>query len=765
MPPFRDIPIQQKLIVTILVTTALALLLSGTAILVLDSAFFRAQLRQDLSAQAQIIAENSTAAVAFNDPRAAEDTLASLRARPHVVTACIVRLDGSRLATFSRPGSGEPCPAPRSADDIWFAANDLTVSRTILLKDRPIGKLVLVYDLGEISERLRFYGAMVLGILLVSGLIALLVSADLRKRIVAPIEALANYTSHVAQTRDYTVRARKTSQDELGVLVDSFNDMLFSIQARDDNLKKALTEREQALSDARNTRESLRTTLASIGDAVLATDAEGRVAFANPEAQKLLRRTEAEMIGQPLEHFFNLVEERSRETLESPVKQVLRTGTMAGLRDQTVLVAADGSEIPIDESASPIRAESGQVTGVVLTFRDITGRRQNEAELRSAREQLQLVTDTMASAVTRCSRDLRYIWVSRQYGKRLNIAPEKMAGQPIAAIVGENAYRVVWPFIERVLTGERVEFETEVDYRTIGRRWIRGTYVPTRDRNGAVDGWVAEVTDITALKQAQAHVVKINEELQRSNSSLARSNDDLERFAYVASHDLQEPLRMVTTYSQLLIRSYAGELRGEATTFVGNIVEGTRRMRTLLSDLLAYTAINAGADEQIETVDLNGALENAKNNLKAAIAESEALITSDRLPSLRGHEGHFVSLLQNLIGNAIKYRGSEAPRIHVAAGIVDGLLQVTVADNGMGIAPEYHQKIFIPFKRLHGRKIPGSGIGLAICQRVVERYGGRIWVESEEGAGSRFIFVVPETAVVDRDAMATTERSDGHAAI
>jgi PAS domain S-box-containing protein len=357
------------------------------------------------------------------------------------------------------------------------------------------------------------------------------------------------------------------------------------------------------------------------------------------------------------------------------------------------------------------------------------------------------------------------IWASRQYSRWLNLPPDQIVGQPLAAVIGEDAFAALRPFIDRVLTGERVEYEVEADFKTIGRRWVRGTYVPTRRENGQVDGWVAELSDITALKRAQADVVRINQQLQRSNSSLARSNEDLERFAYVASHDLQEPLRMVTTYSQLLIRTYGGQLRGEAAAFVDTIVDGTRRMQTLLSDLLAYTGINAESDQPAEQVDLNAALETAKRNLNAAIAESGAQVTSDPLPCARGHEGHFVSLLQNLIGNAIKYRSNDPPRIHIAVRRQGGEMRIEVSDNGIGIAPEYHRQIFVPFKRLHGRRIPGSGIGLAICQRVVERYGGRIWVESQVGAGSKFIFTLPEAAPPAREVAAAREGSNERAAL
>jgi light-regulated signal transduction histidine kinase (bacteriophytochrome) len=245
--------------------------------------------------------------------------------------------------------------------------------------------------------------------------------------------------------------------------------------------------------------------------------------------------------------------------------------------------------------------------------------------------------------------------------------------------------------------------------------------------------------------EASNRLAALNADLRRSNDNLARSNDDLERFAFVASHDLQEPLRMITAYSQLLVRSYSGSLDPNAATFVDNIVGGTKRMQELLADLLAYTEIGAATDQPMDVVDLNGILEQVAQNLKVSIQENGATVTWDSLPVIRAHPAHFVSLFQNLIGNAIKYRSTEPPRILISVHQNGDKLRFGVTDNGIGIAPEYHDKIFVPFKRLHDRKIPGTGIGLAICQRVVERYGGKIWVDSQVGRGSTFFFTLPGT--------------------
>ena len=200
---------------------------------------------------------------------------------------------------------------------------------------------------------------------------------------------------------------------------------------------------------------------------------------------------------------------------------------------------------------------------------------------------------------------------------------------------------------------------------------------------------------------------------------------------------------MVTSYAQLLLQSCGPQLGEESAVCVKFIEDGTERMRELLSDLLAYTQVAPRGEQAVEAVDFNLVLESAAMNLRAAIDESGAVVTSDPLPVILGERGHFVQLLQNLIGNGIKYHGSSPPRIHVSAKKSNLDWRFAVKDNGIGIDREYHEMIFGVFKRLHGKAIPGTGIGLAICQRVVERYGGRIWVESKPGNGATFYFTLP----------------------
>ena len=741
---FQAMPIKQKLMVIIMSVTAAALLLSGLGIVIADSILFRAATQRDISALAQIVADNSTAALAFNDPQTATQTLASLKARPHLVAACIDQPDGTIFATYIRPGATSRCAPGNEQDGLRFTSAGLIIRRPIALNQRRIGTLVLLYDLGEISERAILYGQTVLLILLVSILFAFLISSRLREIIAEPISQLAKATRSVSETRDYSIRAQELSGDELGALAGGFNEMLTRIQSQDSELRTALLAQEAALRESQEVRDSLRTTLASIGDAVISTDARGRVVFVNAIAQSMLGLHEDDMVGKHLDEVFQIVNEFSRSKVESPVAQVLREGRIVGMANHTVLIAKDGTEIPIDDSGAPIRDASGAIQGTVLVFRDVTERRRADETSRFLASIVQSSDDAIFS------KDLNGIVTSWNRGAEriFGYSAEEMIGRPILTIFPPERSGELSSIMQRIGAGERIEH-----YQTT-RRTKNGeilnvslTISPMQDPLGRISGASVISRDITQQVRAADRLAQLNADLHRSNKVLELTNQDLERFAFIASHDLQEPLRMITSYSQLLIKSYPGQFPREASIFVGNIVDGTMRMRELLSDLLAYTEIRSHDEEPLEVVDLNVVIANVRQNLKASIDESGAEVTSDRLPLLRVHRAHFEPLFQNLIGNAIKYRSAEPPRIHIAVQEVDGELRFTVSDNGIGIDPEYHKQIFEVFRRLHGRKIPGTGVGLAICQRVVERYGGRIWVESQAGQGAAFLFTLPNVAV------------------
>ncbi len=241
----------------------------------------------------------------------------------------------------------------------------------------------------------------------------------------------------------------------------------------------------------------------------------------------------------------------------------------------------------------------------------------------------------------------------------------------------------------------------------------------------------------------------LNLQLQTENrarataeAELRRANQDLEQFALAASHDLQEPLRMVVSFSELLRKGYEAHLTGAGLEYLGFITKGARKMQRLLKDLLAYARAGKDVDER-HLINLDQVVEQVMSNLESAVEDSGGVVTCEALPAVYGHSAHFVQVFQNLIGNAIKYRGERPLSIRVSAERLNDQWRFAVTDNGMGIDPQYHSQVFGVFKRLHREAIPGTGIGLAICQRVVERYGGRIWVESQPDEGSTFYFTLP----------------------
>ncbi len=273
--------------------------------------------------------------------------------------------------------------------------------------------------------------------------------------------------------------------------------------------------------------------------------------------------------------------------------------------------------------------------------------------------------------------------------------------------------------------------------------WVDATIVPFMGADGKPRQYVAIRADITERKRAEEEIRQLNDKLEQRVAELACSNADLEQFAYVASHDLQEPLRMVAAYTQLLAERYRGKLDENADKFIGYACEGALRMQALVQDLLAFSRVGRNC-AACAHVDCGAAMAEVMMSMGPAIQESGAVVTYAALPVVWAERSQMTQLFQNLIGNAIKFRGKEAPAISVQAEKAGEQWLFSVSDNGIGIAAEHAENIFVVFQRLHTRtEYSGNGIGLAICKKIIEHCGGKIWVESQAGHGSIFKFTMP----------------------
>ena len=376
-------------------------------------------------------------------------------------------------------------------------------------------------------------------------------------------------------------------------------------------ISRGFQRREELIQEAQATRELLATTLSSIADAVISTDAEARITFMNPVAAQLTGWKAQAASGRRVTEVFSIAGGTSNDKVANPLDRALTQVEAVSLENPAKLMACDGREIFIDESAARIRDADGQVIGAVLVFRDVSEKRRSELDL------------------------------------------------------------------------------------------------------------------------------------AESAAALKRSNEELQQFAFAASHDLRSPLNSVNSIAQLLARRFGQALGRDGNEMIGYITEGVGRMSRLVEDLLALALASRMAEDVTRPTSMEDAFQAALQGLSAEIQKSGAAITSTTLPLVAAHTTHVVQVMQNILGNALKYRGTETPRIEVSAARDGAEWIVSVKDNGIGFEAKYADQIFQPFKRLHGHEYEGSGIGLSTCKKIVSVYGGRIWAVAEPGKGATFFFTLP----------------------
>jgi PAS domain S-box-containing protein len=475
--------------------------------------------------------------------------------------------------------------------------------------------------------------------------------------------------------------------------------------------------REPFISGHIVSEEIVRLAVETFPTAMVVTDAGGRIVLVNAEVERLFGYHREELVGKQVELF-------------APAA-IAADGDLHILRK-------DGAELPVEIRANPISTAEG--TMVLSAVVDISERRRTEAALHryAEREQLffALVESSDDAIVTKTLDGVITSW--NQAAERLfGFSAQEAIGKSIDIIVPDELRDDVRMILDRIGRNEKVDHHDTIRISKDGRRIdVSLSVSPVKSATGHIVGAAKVARDITVKKRDQQALTMRSEELQRSNA-------DLEQFAYVASHDLQEPLRMVSTYTQLLSEHYSGTLDEKARKYMNYSLDGSRRMLQLIKDLLAYSRVGTEG-KTLGPISSKIVVKNVLDGLKIAIEESHAKIVCGNLPPVHADKVQLAQVFQNLVGNALKFRGERLPHIRIGAEQNNGRWTFRVEDNGIGIAKQYSEVVFQMFQRLHERdRYDGSGIGLAITKKIVERHGGRIWFQSEPGKGCTFYFTMP----------------------
>ncbi|GJL62016.1 MAG: hypothetical protein NPIRA04_06700 [Nitrospirales bacterium] len=503
-----------------------------------------------------------------------------------------------------------------------------------------------------------------------------------------------------------------------------------------------LSERKHAEKERQLLHRTQELILQSAGDGIYGIDCQGNTTFVNVAAAKMLGYAPEELLGVSMHSTIHHTKfDGSPYPQEDcPTRTALKDAAVHYVEDE-VLWRKDHTSFSAQYTCTPIHNNENKIEGAVVTFRDITEQKRYQNQILQLSERLQIATQSAEIGIwdwditnDNLTFDQRMYTLYGLSADSVHVTYETWAN----ALHPQDSARAQRELQESLRSQTHFRSHFRVIWPDHSIHHIQAFAGINRNATGEATRMTGVNFDITREKMNEEALAQHVEDLKRSNA-------ELEQFAYVASHDLQEPLRKIRNFSELLSARAKEQLPPEFEKLLTPIVSGAMRMQALVQDLLMYSRVSRGGQSS-ELVDLQVIVENVKNTLESAIVETQATLTIKPLPTLEAHATHIEQLFQNLISNSLKYHGPEPPLIEISAAKINDAWQIAIRDNGIGIDPQYAERIFVIFQRLHTKQeFAGTGIGLAICKKIVEQHEGTIWVESQLNEGSTFFFTLPQS--------------------